>query len=982
MNARNFILVACLIWLAAAPPVRAVTRPPISYGRDISPILSDKCYRCHGPDAEARKADLRLDTREGLSGDIVAAGKPDQSELIARIFSTDDDVRMPPPESKISLTAEQRELLRRWIAEGAIFAEHWAFQPLPDKINVPVVADESWPREPLDRFVLARLESEKLYPSPAAEALRLLRRVTLDLTGLPPTAEECREFEKSASKNLDQTYAQAVDRLLASSAFGEHMAVDWLDAARYADSYGYQSDQLNTQWPYRDWVVRAFNSNLPYDQFLTWQLAGDLVDHPTRDQILATAFNRLHRLTAEGGSIAEEWLVENASERVQTFGTAILGLTVECARCHDHKYDPISSRDYYSLSAFFNSIDENGMYDHASKVPSPALMLPTEQQEKQLMTAREEVDKAQANIATTIAEGDARFEHWLAASRAAVDADLTAYFSFDGDPTRIRNEAPGKSGESNSIGLSSVDGVRGKAIRFDGDHGAELPGDFEIDRWTDFSLDFWMRDHARNAQPVVVLQRTFGTDTGYNGFDLMLQNGVLSARLYRIWPGNGIGVLARAPIDQNVWQHIAVTYDGSSTAAGLQVFLNGQPLETDTIRDHMQKKASPAVFGAGHFTLGQRFRDRGFKDGDLDELRIYDRALTRLEITNLDDGKSLAAAISDPESHRAALQSYYFSAVDDEARKAMKILREDRRLLVEAEELIQEIPVMEELPQPRPTFILARGRYDAPKSDANHVGRDTFAKILIPFPKDAPRDRLGLAQWLTDPRHPLTARVFVNRIWANFFGRGLVTTPENFGQQGASPTHPELLDWLSRDFIEHGWDIKRLCRNIVLSATYRQDSRCTPDMRERDPENLLLARGPNHRLSAEEIRDVALAASGLLDRRMGGPPVSPYQPGGDLWREANTMSPAYAQSTGRDLYRRSLYSVWKRTTPLPNMMAFDAPSREVCTVARGHTNTPLQALVLLNDVQFVGAARALADSASGSENDLATQIEEDRKSVV
>ncbi len=976
MNARYVILIACVIWLEAAPLVRAVTRPPVSYGREISPMLSDKCYRCHGPDAEARKADLRLDTREGLSGDIVAAGKPDQSELITRIFSTDDDVRMPPPGSKVSLTSEQKDLLRRWIAEGATFAEHWAFQPLPDKINVPVVGDESWPREPLDRFVLARLETEELRPSRVAEALRLLRRVTLDLTGLPPTADECREFERLASNDFDQAYSRAIERLLASSAFGEHMAVDWLDAARFADSYGYQSDQLNTQWPYRDWVVRAFNSNLPYDQFLTWQLAGDLIDHPTRDQILATAFNRLHRLTAEGGSIAEEWLVENASDRVQTFGTAMLGLTVECARCHDHKYDPISSRDYYSLSAFFNSIDENGMYDHASKVPSPALMLPTEQQEKQLAAARDEVAKAVDKVATTLTAGDARFERWLAAPGTPVDADLSAYFSFDADPTHIRNEAPGKTCEASATGLSSVDGVRGKAIRFDGDHGAELPGDFEIDRWTDFSLDFWMCDRARSAQPVVVLQRTFGTDVGYNGFDLMLQSGILSARLYRIWPGNGIGVQARAPIAQKAWQHIAITYDGSSTAAGLKMFLNGQPLATDVVRDHMQKKASPAVYGAGHLTLGQRFRDRGFKDGDLDEMRFYDRTLTPLEVSNQHDGKSLAAAFADPSSHKPDLEPYYFSAIDVEARKAMKLLRDDRRRFVEVEESIQEIPVMKELPQPRPTFILARGRYDAPKSEANRVGRDTFAKILIPFPEGAPRNRLGLAQWLTDPRHPLTARVFVNRMWANFFGHGLVTTPENFGQQGASPTHPELLDWLSRDFIEHGWDIKRLCRNIVLSATYRQDSRCTPDMRERDPENLLLARGPSHRLSAEEIRDVALAASGLLDRRMGGPPVSPYQPGGDLWREANTMSPAYAQSTGRDLYRRSLYSVWKRTTPLPNMMAFDAPSREVCTVARGHTNTPLQALVLLNDVQFVEAARALATSASGSEKDPTAQIED------
>jgi hypothetical protein len=975
MKTRWAILFAYVGWLALSRSSVADTRPPVSYDRDIRPILSDKCYGCHGPDAAARQAELRLDTREGLSAKVVVAGKPDKSELVARISSSDDDERMPPPDSKLSLTAEQKELLRRWVSEGAKFSEHWAFQPLPDAVAIPTVRDESWPRGPLDRFVLARLEAENLKPAPPADALRLLRRVTLDLTGLPPTAEECKEFEKAAARDFNKAYERAIDRLLASPAYGEHMSVPWLDAARYADSYGYQSDQLNTQWPYRDWVIRALNANLPYDQFLTWQVAGDLLPNATRDQILATAFNRLHRLTNEGGSIAEEWLVENASDRVHTFGTAVLALTVECARCHDHKYDPISMRDYYSLSAFFNSIDENGMYDSAAKVPSPSLLLPTDEQENQLKAAREEVAKAQTAFAEVVESAGPRFEQWLASSPKIVDADLSAYYSFDGDLARFRNEAPGGKDGGNAVGLPSVEGHRGRAIRFDGDHGADLPDVFQVDRWSDFTLDFWMRDQARNPKPVVVLQRTFGTDVGYNGFDLMLQDGILSARIYRVWPGNGIGVQTRTPIGRGEWQHVAVTYDGSSTAAGLRIFLNGKPLEADVLRDHMQKSAMDAIFGAGHLTLGQRFRDRGFKDGDLDEFRVYDRALLPLEIANRHDGKSLAAALAAPKEHRDELEAYYVSAVDGEARSAMQRLREARRKFVQSEQVMQEIPVMADTSQPRPTFILTRGSYDAPKTDANRVGRDTFAKLLIPFPKDAPRSRLGLARWLTDPHHPLTARVFVNRLWARFFGRGLVTTPENFGQQGALPTHPELLDWLSRDFIAHGWDIKRLCRTISLSATYRQDSRCSSELRERDPENQLLSRGPSHRLSAEQIRDVSLAASGLLDRRMGGPPVSPYQPGGDLWREANTMSPAYQQSTGRDLYRRSLYSVWKRTTPLPNMVAFDAPSREVCTVARGRTNTPLQALVLLNDVQFIEAARALAASVSQSGSQLPTQID-------
>ena len=969
-------MIACIGGLAAVRSSIAETRPPVSYGRDIRPILSDKCFRCHGPDAESRQADLRLDTREGLASKVLAPGKPDQSEIVARIFSDDNDARMPPPDSNLSLSAEQKALLRRWISEGAPFTEHWAFQPLPEKVAIPKVAELSWPRQPLDSFVLTRLESEKLRPTPAAAPLRLLRRVSLDLNGLPPSAEECRDFERTSANDFESTYEAAVDHLLANPAFGEYMAVAWLDAARYADSYGYQSDQLNTQWPYRDWVVRAFNDNLPYNKFLTWQLAGDLLENPTREQKLATAFNRLHRLTNEGGSIAEETRTENVSDRLHTFGTAILGLTVECCRCHDHKYDPITTRDYYSMSAFFNSIDENGMYDHPAKVPAPSLLLPTPQQETQLAAAREKITTAEAALAKEISQGGERFENWLATAKPSPSADLTAYFSFDGNLDKLRNEAPNGNGEGTAAGLQSVPGVRGQAIRFDGDHGANFPKLLEVDRWDSFTLDFSIRDTAASPQPVVVLQHTFGTDVGYNGFDLMLQNGILEARFYRVWPGNGIGVKSRTAIAPNKWQHIAVTYDGSSSAAGLRLFLDGKELPTDPLRNHIYKKACLQTFGAGQLTLGERFRDRGFKGGEFDELRVFNRALAPIEVADLHDGNATKGALADQQSHQDALAAYYFSAVDSEARKASQDLRDARRELVELEEPLAEIPVMEEMPQPRATYILARGAYDAPKTDANRVGRDTFGKILIPFPANAPRNRLGLAQWLTDPRHPLTARVFVNRLWANFFGRGLVITPENFGQQGALPTHPELLDWLARDFIYHDWDVKRLCRTIVLSATYQQDSRCAPELRDKDPENQLLARGPSHRLSGEQIRDVGLAASGLLDRRMGGPPVSPYQPGEDLWREANTMSPAYHQSTGKDLHRRSLYSVWKRTSPLPNMQAFDAPSREVCSVARGRTNTPLQALVLLNDVQFVEAARGIATTISQNQLDLKSQIDE------
>jgi hypothetical protein len=944
------------------------------FDRDIRPILSDKCFQCHGPDAEKREADMRLDTRDGAIQLAIVPGKPDESELIGRITSEDESTRMPPLESNLKLSDQEKQLLRDWIAAGAEYTEHWSFRPLPANVALPAVKFSDWPRHAVDHFVMSRLEAEGLRPAPPAEPLRLLRRMTLDLTGLPPTIAEIEAFKQAAAKDLDAALAAAADRLLTSPAYGEHMAVAWLDAARYADSYGYQSDQLNTQWPYRDWVVRAFNDNLPYDKFLTWQLAGDLLENPTRDQILATAFNRMHRMTNEGGSIAEEWLAENAADRVHTMGAAMLGLTLECARCHDHKFDPILTRDYYSLAAFFNSIDENGMYDRTPIVPSPSVLLPSDEQTARLEEARRQVQDAETALAAARTSGKERFNGWLQGEPLKdAPADLVAHFTFDGDLKELRNEVPGMKTPGSAGGLLGVEGVNGRAARFDGDQGAVFPELLKVDRWDPFTLDLWLRDTVRNPLPVVIAQRCFGTDVGFNGFDLLLENGKLVFRMYRVWPGNAIGVRATEPIAQGDWQHITATYDGSSRAAGLKLYLNGEELPTETLRDRIHKSAATAAFGEGHFTLGQRLRDRGFKDGEMDELRVYSRALTPLEVQRLHKGPPIAATgvqSADPDE----LMEVYFSAVDEPTRTAAQQLREARRRLVSIEDEMNEVSVMAELPEPRPTYILARGAYEAPKTAANRVTRDVFQEMLSPLPADAPRNRLGLARWITAADHPLTARVAVNRIWSNFFGRGLVATPENFGRQGAAPTHPELLDWLARDFVDHDWDVKRLCRNIVLSATYRQDSRSAPELRERDPDNLLLARGPSRRLTAEQIRDLALAASGLLNAERGGPPVSPYQPGGDLWTESNTMSPAYQQSTGKSLHRRSLYSVWKRTAPLPNMLVFDATTREVCTIARGRTSTPLQALVLLNDVQFVEAARGLAASVAEENDDPREQI--------
>ncbi len=945
--------------MATFEPLLA-TSAEIDFNRDIRPILSDRCYFCHGPDEEKREAELRFDLPDGAT-EVLTSG-----EFVRRIFSDDPDEMMPPPSTKLSLTAAEKELLKAWIASGAQYAAHWAFQPLPAKVVVPTAQNQAWPQQPFDAFVLAKLEAEKLQPTRAADPLRWLRRVTFDLTGLPPSAITIEAFQRALAADADAAYEANVDRLLASPAYGEQMAVAWLDAARYADSYGYQSDKLNTQWPYRDWVIEAFNDNLPYDKFLIWQLAGDLLDKPTREQRLATAFNRIHRLNNEGGAVFEEWRIENVADRVHTFGTAVLGLTMECSRCHDHKYDPITMRDYYSLSAFFNSIDENGLYDHADKVPSPTMLLPTTEQEAALETATKNLVAAEATFHDATTSAAQRRSVWLQQNPEAElkipDQRLALDFDQPFDEKQKKNTYPSTDNLSMTGTLQRVD-VEGtniprllpaegqrRAIVLDGDRGITAKGVDSFDRWTPFSLVITFRETQRESRRSILATHTRGTDAGFNGWDLSIVNGHVESRMYRVWPGNAIGVRTAAPISVDRWQQLTATYDGSSTAAGLKLYLDGQPLALDVLRDKVVKSANAKISHGGQLVIGQRFRSRGLAGGLIDDVRLYERELAPTEIAHLATGAPLTAT-----------PAYYASAIDEECRAAAKQLRAARQAYVMAEEVMQEVPIMEELDEPRPAHVLARGQYDAPTSDETLVSRQTFAKLGPAFPAGASHDRLGLAQWVTDPNHPLTARVVVNRLWNNFFGAGLVRTPENFGSQGELPTHPALLDWLARDFVAHGWDVKRFCKNVVLSATYRQDSAASSALFARDPDNRLLARGPAYRLGAEQIRDLALAASGLLSSEREGPPVSPYQPGKDLWKESNGMSPAYQQSVGQALHRRSLYSVWKRTAPLPNMMAFDTTSREVCTVRRSRTNTPLQALVLMNDVQFVEAARTLAE---------------------
>ena len=947
---------AAFLFVFLASGIRA---KEVDFNRDVLPILSERCFQCHGPDAGSREADLRLDQFEGATAEsqtgeqVLVPGKPEASVLLQRLRSTDDDFRMPPTETNLHVSESEIKLIERWIKQGGQYARHWSFVPLPDEILLPKVQNATWPISPLDRYVLARLEAEGLEPSPPADKATWLRRVTYDIIGLPPTVNEIDEFLDDLS---DECYERVVDRLLASPHFGERMAVPWLDAARYADSYGYQSDLLSPTWYWRDWVIRAFNGNLPYDQFLTWQIAGDLLPNATREQHLATAFNRLHRMTNEGGSIAEEFRAEYVADRVQTLGTAVLGLTIECARCHDHKFDPISQKEFYQLTAFFDNIDEWGTYYSSDRVPTPSMLLPTAEQVARQQELIATVSSHRDTYERTLRDRQPTFQQWLATATYQDEMPgLVGYYPLDkvDKKNQLENLA-----EPNNPGFTSpanlvVQGHKGQGLRLVGDEAILFPkvcGSLQSQET--FSVSLWLK-LPREGHDGVLFHQSSGSDVGFHGTELSLRDGRLFFAMIRFWPGNAIAVQTRKPIKRGEWVHVAVTYDASISAKGMRIYVNGQAVQ-EIIRDNLYK--SPAHSGNG-IIFGQRYRDRTLQGVVIDELRAYNRDLSGIEAAQLFDGHSLVKAISERQTD--VLREYYFLNIDQGVASARTALTNAQAQLIDYQSDFRETMVMQEMPQPRDTFCLARGAYDAPKTPEKQVFPDV-PEAIGALGKKVPRNRLGLSRWLTNPNHPLTARVAVNRIWQIFWGRGLSVTSENFGTQGSLPSHPQLLDWLARNFVQSGWDTKQLCKTITLSATYRQSSTANRILRERDPENTLLARGPSRRLSAEMIRDTALSASGLLNRDLSGPPVSPYQPAG-LWREANSMSPAYEQSVGRALYRRSIYTVSKRTAPTPNMVAFDATAREVCSARRQSTNTPIQALVLLNDIQFVESSRVLAE---------------------
>lgn len=923
--------------------------PPVDFSRDVLPILSDNCFFCHGPDQKARKAQLHFDTKEGAfrvrDGEaVIIPGKSGESELVRRISSHDEDEVMPPAKSNRKLTAKQVDTLKRWIDQGAKWGQPWYLTPLK---KPPVPSPQSAVANPIDRFIHARLEREGMKPSPEATREMWLRRVTLDLTGLPPTPREIDEFLKDTSADA---YAKVVNRLLTSERYGERMATDWLDVARFADTHGYQYDRARPVWPYRDWVIKSFNRNQRFDEFITWQVAGDLLPNATKEQRLATAFNRLHMQNEEGGIVEEEFRVAYVVDRVTTFGTAFLGLTFECSRCHDHKYDPIKQRDFYQLFAFFQNIDESGQTSYfTSATPVPALLLSTDEQDRQIEELRKAVRTKKAALAAARADAQDRFEKYSKNVPALLPIPgVIAHYDFDqlkGDQlinNANKSQFLGSPHESPKL----VAGKDRQGAELNGENGYTFAGLGHFTRVDPFTLSIWVKTASHAPRAVVLHHSQAPVDAGSRGYELLLENGKVAFGLHHMWPGNSLKVVSKKAIPVDMWANVTVTYDGSSTAAGAKVYIDGEPAEVQVIRDHLSKDIT---YGGNepNLAIGYRFRDNGFKGGIVDDLRVYNRALTQLETAILARGAAVERTKDD-------LKEYYLAAVDAECKKASEELTAARKRLNEFINPIAEIMVMEEMKQPKPAYILKRGNYD---QHADRVTADSPA--CLPPLGVSPRaaNRLDLARWLTRPDHPLTARVTVNRFWQQMFGKGIVETADNFGSTGSGPTDPDLLDWLAADFVEHGWDVKHLLMQIALSATYRQSAKVTPEHLTKDPDNRLLSRMPARRLTAEMLRDQALFVSGLLVEKQGGPSVYPYQPDG-LWNEAMGRPP-YPRSKGADLYRRGLYTFWKRTAPPPEMRVFDAADRSVCTARRQSTSTPLQALNLLNDPTFVEAAKFL-----------------------
>lgn len=951
--------------MALSSSVQASVPEHISYNFQIKPILAEHCLKCHGQDEKQRKAKLRLDDRQNsLDTGTIVPGDPEASSLIQRIITTDPDEIMPPLDDHRPLSKEQIDLLKRWVAQGAGYEKHWSFIP-PESPAIPKVALEQDEKmaNAVDAFVLQRLKDEGLKQAPEASKEAWLRRVTFDLTGLPPSLEDQDAFLSDTSPMAKE---KVVSRLLSMPEYGEHMAIGWLDVARFADTYGRHEDHDCLTWPYRDWVIKSFNQNLPYDKFVLWQTAGDMIPGASQEMYLATAFNRLPQQSNEAGSNEEEFRQDIIADRVNTNGIAFMGLSLECARCHDHKYDPISAKEYYSMAAFLNNIDESGLYTvYTENVPAPSMFVYEGDDERRHAEVKLKMQVKETERQAVVPEARHRFEQWLNSSTSTFsERKPLVHLDFESlggegleEKKVLENQAdPSKPGVLR-LRTRLQNGHVGNALDFRTDNVVRIADTGQFKRTQPFSFSIWLRPMQSQKRAVVVHYSRAGLDAGSQGYELLIEDDYLSFALCHFWPGNAMRIRARQPLALNAWTMVTATYDGSSRASGLKLYLNGMPAACDVVRDNLYKDIAyddtfmdKDAVNEPTLTISGRHNDNSLTNTLVDEFKFWDAELTPVEVrlvgkvdvkTRTDEWFDWWLREKDPQWIRLTAE--------------LKALRDEENAISKR---IKEVMVMRELPETnrRVTHLLDRGRFDAP---ADQVQPDVI-NAVFPFPDDLPRNRLGYGEWLVDKRNPLTARVFVNRIWQQFFGRGIVLTSEDFGVQGQLPTHPELLDWLAVWFMDNGWDVKALCRLIALSATYGQDAYpLDPMVLESDPDNALMAHGPRQRLTAEQLRDNVLHVSGLLVKDIGGEPTKPYQPVG-LWEDSGTQH-SYVQDHGAKLFRRSCYTFWRRTLPPPSMTIFDAPTREFCKSRRDKSATPLQALVLFNDPQFLEAGRVLAE---------------------
>jgi len=952
----------------------------LDFNQHVKPILSDKCYLCHGPDAGNIKAGLQLHTAEKAfaelpdsPGDVaIKPGNLNKSEVFHRIISDDPNLIMPQPESHLTLSSYEKAVLIKWIEDGAEYKDHWAFIK-PQVDNIPDVQNPDLIANPIDNFVLSRLEQQGLSFSKKADKELLLRRASLDLTGLPPSIDEINSFLADTSPNA---FEKQIDRLLASKNYGEQRTLDWMDLSRYADTHGYSNDRYRDVSPWRDWVINAFNNNMPYDTFITWQIAGDMLPNPTKEQQLATTFNRLHPQNLEGGIIDEEFRSEYVSDRTIVMGQGFLGLTMECAKCHDHKYDPISQKNYYEMYSFFNNVNETGLIPWDLATPVPNMLLPTADQQEFMDYMQQLLDEKEAVVEQIVSEEQQKAQDWIASEKYkrlnlnTAPGGLVAAFDFD--EKKLQNKTPLK--QQNNIRMRQhfadnqpevyKKSPTGHGLYMDGDTWLELDkiGIYKRDEPFTIGISVFIPENVKDG---VIFHKMQGPELhSYRGYHLNIKNNKIEALLAHVWPDNAIVTQSIDDVPKNTWIHLTMSYDGSSKAKGVSVYLDGKKIKTETVFDNLYKdiifKGQAINLYKGKTEPGLRigaiWRGKGLKGGIVDNLSVFDRELSAFEVLQISNNDLAKKLLLKPNqrltsTEKGILTDHYIKKKSLSYKNSLNALQKTRTKYVNGVEPIKEIMVMKEMEKPRQAYILDRGQYDAP---TDPVFPNTPDEIF-PFPEDLPKNRIGLAKWITHKDNPLTARVTVNRYWQNIFGRGIVKTSEDFGNQGDLPSHPKLLDWLALEFQNSGWDVKSLHKRIMMSNTYQQSSVASEELMQMDDENVLLARGPSKRLSGEMLRDGALFSSGLLSDKIGGESVSPYQPPG-LWR---VNGDTYVQGKGEELYRRSMYTIWKRTVPHPTLATFDAPTRDICTTRRQETNTPLQALVLLNDPTFVEAARVL-----------------------